>query len=106
LLIGLIGVRFFSRLAARLVDVGGRGAATKRELAGKIGVVASPVLDARFGEIRVRDDRGNELLLHGCLRDGEKPLAHGAKVVLVSYDGDRELYWAAACPEVEDEKRS
>jgi hypothetical protein len=105
-LIGLIGVRLFSRLAARLVDVGGRGAATKRELTGKIGVVASPVLDARFGEIRVQDDRGNELLLHGCLRDGEKPLAHGAKVVLVSYDGERELYWAAACPEVEDEKRS
>jgi len=106
LLIGLIGVRFFSRLAARLVDVGGRGAATKRELTGKIGVVASPVLDARFGEIRVQDDRGNELLLHGCLRAGDTALAHGAKVVLVSYDGERELYWAAACPEVEDEKRS
>jgi len=45
-------------------------------------------------------------LLHGCLRDGEKPLTHGAKVVLVSYDGERELYWAAACPEVEDGKRS
>lgn len=106
LLIGLIGVRLFSRLAARLVDVGGRGAATKREMTGKIGVVASPVLDARFGEIRVQDDRGNELLLHGCVRDGEKPLVHGAKVVLVSYDGERELYWATACPEVEDQKRS
>jgi hypothetical protein len=99
-------VRLFSRLAARLVDVGGRGAATKDELTGKIGVVASPVLDARFGEIRVHDDGGNELLLHGCVREGEKPLARGAKVVLVSYDGEKQLYWAAACPEVEDEKRS
>jgi hypothetical protein len=106
LLAGLVGVRLFSRLAARLVDVGGRRAATKDELTGKIGVVASPVLDARFGEIRVHDDGGNELLLHACVRQGEQPLARGAKVVLVSYDGEKQLYWAAACPEVEDEKRS
>jgi len=106
LAVGLAGVRLFSRLAARLVDVGGRGASTKQELTGKIGVVASPILDARHGEIRVHDDRGNELLLHGCVRAGESPLARGTKVVLVSYDGDKELYWATACPEVEDEKRS
>ena len=65
LTVGLVGVRFFSRLAARLVDVGGPGAVTKQELTGKIGVVASAVLDTRFGEIRVHDDRGNELLMHG-----------------------------------------
>ena len=105
LLIGLAGVRLFSRLAARLVDVGGRGAVTKQELTGKIGVVASAILDARHGEIRVHDDRGIELLLHGCLRAGDAPLARGAKVVLVSYDADKQLFWAAACPEVE-EKRS
>jgi uncharacterized membrane protein len=104
LLVGLVGVRIFSRLAARLVDVGGRGATAKHELTGRIGVVASPVLDSRFGEIRVRDDRGNELLLHGCLQAGEAPLARGAKVVLVSYDGDKQLFWAAACPEIEDRK--
>jgi hypothetical protein len=106
LVVGLVGVRFFSRLAARLVDVGGRGATSKQELTGKIGVVASPVLDARFGEIRVHDDRGNELLLHGCLRAGETALPRGSKVVLVSYDGEKQLFWATACPEVEDEKRS
>jgi len=106
LVVGLLGVRLFSRLAARLVDVGGRGATSKHELAGKIGVVASPVLDSRHGEIRVHDDRGIELLLHGCLRSGEAPLARGAKVVLVSYDGDKQLFWAAACPEVEEPKRS
>ena len=106
LAVGLVGVRLFSRLAARLVDVGGHGAVTRLELTGKIGVVASPILDVRHGEIRVRDDRGNELLLHGCVREGEAPLRHGSKVVLVSYDADRQLFWASACPEVEDEKRS
>jgi hypothetical protein len=97
-------VRIFSRLAARLVDVGGRGATAKHELTGKIGVVASPVLDSRFGEIRVQDDRGNELLLHGCLRAGEAPLSHGANVVLVSYDADKQLFWVSACPEIENKK--
>jgi hypothetical protein len=106
LLVGLVSVRLFSRLAARLVDVGGHGAVAKHELAGKVGVVASATLDARFGEIRVHDDRGNELLLHGCVRAGETPLARGAKVLLVSYDGDKQLFWATACPELEDEKRS
>ncbi len=106
LVVGVAAVRVFSRLAARLVDVGGRGATSKHELAGKIGVVASPVLDSRHGEIRVHDDRGIELLLHGCLRAGEAPLARGAKVVLVSYDGDKQLFWAAACPEVEEPGRS
>jgi hypothetical protein len=105
LFVGALGVRLFSRLAARLVDVGGRGATSKDELAGRIGVVASPVLDSRHGEIRVHDDRGIELLLHGCLRAGEAPLARGAKVVLVSYDGDKQLFWATACPEVDESPR-
>jgi hypothetical protein len=105
LLVGLVGVRLFSRLAARLVDVGGKGAVTKQELTGKIGVVASAILDARHGEIRVHDERGTELLLHGCLRAGDPPLAHGAKVVLVSYDADKQLFWATACPEVDNVER-
>jgi len=106
LVVGLAGVRLFSRLAARLVDVGGRGAVAKRDLEGKVGVVASATLDARFGEIRVHDERGNELLVHGCVRAGEAPLARGAKVLLVSYDGDKQLFWATACPELEHDKRS
>jgi hypothetical protein len=106
LVVGLIGVRLFSKLAARLVDVGGRGAVAKHELAGKIGVVASSTLDAKYGEIRIHDDRGIELLVHGCVRAGEPAIARGAKVVLVSFDAERELFWAAACPEVEEAKRS
>jgi hypothetical protein len=105
-LVGVVAVRVFSRLAARLVDVGGRGATAKHELAGKVGVVASPLLDARHGEIRVHDDRGNELLLHGSVRPGDASLPHGTKVVLVSYDEDKQLFWATACPEIDDEKRS
>jgi len=106
LIVGLASVRLFSGLAARLVDVGGHGAVAKHEMEGKVGVVASMTLDERFGEIRVHDDRGNELLLHGCVRAGEAPLPRGAKVLLVSYDGDKQLFWATACPELEQDKRS
>jgi hypothetical protein len=106
LAVGVLGVRFFSRLAARLVDVGGSGAITKAGLAGKLGTVASPTLDARFGEIRVHDDRGNELLVHACLHPGEAALAHGTRVLLVSYNADTQLFWAAACPEIEDRTRT
>lgn len=105
LFVGLVGVRFFSRIAAKFVDVGGKGAVSKHELAGKLGVVASAVLDGKFGEIRVRDDRGNELLVHACLKDGEAPLGRGARVVLVDFDGEKELFWATACPEAPEEKR-
>ncbi|MCI0570236.1 MAG: YqiJ family protein [Myxococcaceae bacterium] len=63
--VGLVAVRLFAGLAARLVDTGGRGATAKHELSGRLGVVASPVLDGRFGEIRVQDPRGQELLVHG-----------------------------------------
>jgi uncharacterized membrane protein len=106
LIVGLASVRLFSRVAARFVDVGGRGAVAKHEMEGKVGVVASVTLDERFGEIRVHDDRGNELLLHGCVRAGEAPLPRGTKVLLVSYDGDKQLFWATACPELEQDKRS
>jgi hypothetical protein len=96
LAIGLAAVRLFSRAAARFVDVGGKGASAKHELAGKIGVVASAQLDAKFGEVRVHDDRGNEILVHARLGDGERPLMRGDEVILVEYDPASELFAATA----------
>jgi hypothetical protein len=96
LAIGLVAVRLFSRAAARLVDVGGKGASTKHELAGKLGVVASARLDAKFGEVRVSDGRGNEILVHARLGDDETPLTRGDEVILVEYDGSSELFTATA----------
>jgi Protein of unknown function (DUF1449) len=101
LVVGAIGVRLFSRLAARFVDVGGRGSVKKHELCGKVGVVASATVDDKFGEIRVRDDRGNEMLIHGRLQAGEAPLKRGDKIVLVDFDAEKELFWVAAVPELD-----
>ncbi|HEX9295829.1 MAG TPA: hypothetical protein VF881_08335 [Polyangiaceae bacterium] len=105
LLLGLVAVRMFSSMAARLVDVGGRGSTRKHELSGKSGVVASLELDQRFGEVRVRDARGNELLLHGRLHPDEPALKRGEKVVLVDYDPQRELFWVTRSPEEEERQR-
>jgi hypothetical protein len=97
--VGLTGVRVFARAAARLVDVGGGGSTAKRDLVGKLGVVASATLDTRFGEVRVHDGK-TEILVHGRVQEGEAPLARGARVVIVDFDGGSELYWVAASPEM------
>jgi hypothetical protein len=104
--VGLVAVRLFSRAAARFVDVGGHGATKKHELSGKSGIVASRQLDQEFGEVRVKDARGNELLLHGRLHGAERALERGEKVVLVDYDQDRELFWVTKSPEEEERRRS
>jgi hypothetical protein len=96
LIIGLVVTRWAARLFARWVDIGARGATAKHELSGKLGVVASPKLGPHFGEIRVRDERGNELLVHARIGDGEDPLHFGEEVVLVDYDPQSELFSAAA----------
>ena len=100
-IIGLIGVRLFSKLAAKVVDVGGKGATAKHELAGKIGVVASAVVDEKFGEIRVHDERGNEILVHGRLQAGEAALKRETRVVLIDFDPQTELFWVSALPEMD-----
>lgn len=98
---GAFGARLFARLAGRLVDVGGRGAARKHELQGKLGVVASAVLDDKFGEIRVRDAHGNELLVHARIVAGEPNLKRGDKLVVIDYDAATELFTVAAAPDLD-----
>jgi hypothetical protein len=96
--VGLVGVKVFATLAGKLVDTGGKGSTTKAELAGKLGVVASGHLDDTFGEVRVTDARGFEMIVHARLAAGEPALLRGAKVVLVEYDGAKDLFWATVSP--------
>jgi hypothetical protein len=93
--VGGLAVRLFSRLVGRLVDTGGRGSTKKHDLVGHPGVVASPVLDGRFGEIRVRDLLGIEHIVHARLGSGAAPLQRGQEVVLVAYDAEHELFEAS-----------
>jgi len=97
--VGAVSVRFAASAIAKLVDVGGRGAAARRELSGAVGVVASPVLDDKFGEVRVHDSRGNELIVHGHLGEGDGKLKQGDKVVLIELENDSGLFQVAALKE-------
>jgi hypothetical protein len=99
LTVGVFAVRFVSRGVAKLVDTGGRGATRRMELEGTIGIVASSKLDASFGEVRIKDGRGNELIVHGHVADGDKALEQGSKVVLVELDEHSGLFQVAALKE-------
>jgi hypothetical protein len=99
LTVGVFAVRFVSKGVARLVDTGGRGSARRAELEGTIGVVASSKLDASFGEVRIKDGRGNELIVHGHLAEGGEALEQGVQVVLVELDEDSGLFQVAALKE-------
>jgi hypothetical protein len=59
-------------------------------------VVASATLDSQFGEIRVRDARGDELIVHGRLAEGEPALERGSEVVLVDLHRDEGLFTVAS----------
>jgi hypothetical protein len=101
LLVGAVCVKLFGRLAAKFVDTGGKGSTQKHELAGRVGVVASAELDQKFGEVRVQDSNGTEILIHGRLQGEDGKLARGDKVVLVDFDESQQLFWVTACPDVE-----
>jgi membrane protein implicated in regulation of membrane protease activity len=92
LLCGGVATRFTARLVGKLVDVGGKGAPRRRELQGRWGVVASASVDNEFGEVRVRDERGQELLVHGRVQAGGRALAQGERVLLLEFDERTELY--------------
>jgi hypothetical protein len=93
---GAVAVRFTAKGVQRLVDVGGRGASARRDLRGRIGIVASATLDSQFGEIRVRDARGDELIVHGRLAAGEGILERGSEVVLVDLQREEGLFTVAS----------
>ena len=100
LLLGLVGVFFFGRLAGKLVDTGGKGSTRKEELQGRAGIVSSVNVDEKGGEIRVTDAAGNEMIVHGRIQAGEKVPRRGEKVVLVDYDAEKDLFWVSASPDV------
>jgi len=96
LAVGATAVRFTAKGVQKLVDVGGRGSSARRDLRGRIGTVASARLDSQFGEIRVRDARGDELIVHGRLAEGEDALERGAEVVLVDLQREENLFTVAS----------
>jgi hypothetical protein len=98
LVVGMFATRTMSGLAWKLVDVGGRGSTRRGELPGSVGVVASERVDGEHGEVRVKDARGNELIVHARV-DGASHPKQGEQVVLLDYDEQRGLYTVAKVDE-------
>jgi hypothetical protein len=95
----LAGVTVAGRLASKLVPPDDeRGATSRRELVGTAGTVASPALDARYGEVRVSDGR-HEMIVHARVHGGDAALAHGDRVVLIELDDASGFYWVTALPD-------
>jgi membrane protein implicated in regulation of membrane protease activity len=94
LVVGVVVTRFTARFAGKLVDVGGKGSTRRSELPGRLGVVASALIDGEHGEVRVRDERGDELIVHARIEAGRNPVM-GEQVVLLAYDEQRGLYSVA-----------
>jgi hypothetical protein len=57
------------------------------------------MLDGKFGEVRVRDPRGNELIVHGHVGEADAVLKQGDKVVLIELDNESGLFQVAALKE-------
>ena len=98
-IVGALAVSVAARLAGKLVDTGGKGSTSKKELVGKIGEVASVRVDKAGGEIRVRHEDGDEHLVQGRTQGEDPPVPRGGKVVLVDYDADRDVFWVTSTPE-------
>jgi hypothetical protein len=52
------------------------------------------LIDGEHGEVRVRDERGDELIVHARIEAGRNPVM-GEQVVLLAYDEQRGLYSVA-----------
>jgi membrane protein implicated in regulation of membrane protease activity len=94
LVVGVVVTRFTARFAGMFVDVGGKGSTRRSELPGRLGVVASASIDCEHGEVRVRDERGDELIVHARIEAGRNPVM-GEQVVLLAYDERSGLYSVA-----------
>jgi hypothetical protein len=87
----LLATRTLTRVMSRLMPTEETYARRRHELLGEVGE-AIYAIDERFGLAAVRDDRGNLFQVPCRIEAGGLPVAKGSKVLLVSYDANRNIY--------------
>jgi hypothetical protein len=87
----LLATRTLTRVMSRLMPTDETYAKRRNELLGEVGD-AIYAIDERFGMANVRDDRGTLHQVPCRVEPGRPPVAKGAKVLLVSYDSNRNIY--------------
>jgi hypothetical protein len=87
----LVSTRLLTRGMSRLMPTEETYAKRRTELLGEVGE-AIYAIDERFGLAAVRDDRGSLHQVPCRVEPGALPVAKGRKVLLVSYDSERNIY--------------
>lgn len=91
LVVGFVVLRFFTAFMGRYVPSFSTSAVTDRQLVGLTGATTLPV-DERTGQVAVHDKYGTLHTVRCRVREGGKPIAKNTKVVLASYEPDRNMF--------------
>ncbi len=108
LLGGYMGVALLARVLGPVLSSKDQEATSRSQLIGQTGVVISTKVDAEFGEVRILDKSGHELLVVCKLAPGAKamPKEHES-VVVVDYAEDKgEVYVEALDLEEEQPEKA
>lgn len=87
-----------ARLMAQLVPSTTTTATQRDQLVGRVGRVASPRVDTKYGQVKVRDAAGTLLTLFAVTPADEFPITRDAEVILVEFDPQRKLYTVVPVP--------
>jgi hypothetical protein len=89
--VSLLATRLLARGMSRLMPTEETYARRRKDLLGEVGEAIYPI-DERFGMAAVRDDRGNLYQVPCRVESGRLPIAKGEKVLLVSYEANRNIF--------------
>jgi membrane protein implicated in regulation of membrane protease activity len=81
-----------ARLMAQIIPSTTTTATGRDELVGRVGRVASPQVDTKYGQVKVRDAAGTLLTFFAVTPADELPIARDREVILVDFDPQRKLY--------------
>ena len=87
----LVLTRYATRGISRVMPTEQTYARRRNALLGEVGEALYAV-DERFGLAAVRDDRGNLFQVPCRVESGRATIAKGTKVLLVSYDADKNVF--------------
>lgn len=87
-----------ARLMAQLVPSTSTTATQRDQLVGRVGRVASPRVDTKYGQVKVRDPGGTLLTLFAITPADEFPISRDTEVILVDFDPQRKLYTVVPVP--------
>jgi membrane protein implicated in regulation of membrane protease activity len=94
---GIFGMALIGTFGSRYMKSVENYAVNKNDLVGEIGVVTFPISET-MGRVHVYDKHGTLHVESVRLISGGDPIPKNAKVMLVEYDADKNIYWVEPSP--------